>query len=238
MPDKRVPPIGASPPAPSLPLSLPLPVGQPCRRRSFRKRARFSLCPAEPTCQSVPNLPPTSLPVDSPTTAHSPATFSSPHLFRSRTPFTHFPSLTCALSRTLSPPLSLYDRSATAVEPAPRPLQRLVLPRRQLLRTPFGLPFPSLICPVHAHRSVSCAAGARCRRPEAPPHPRRSLSVPELALEVRNLPIPLFCHVSSQCPRNSSLEFIRAAVAHLVVFCALGCPRVGFAPMVKFARSP
>jgi hypothetical protein len=35
------------------------PVGQACRCRSSRTRARFSLCPADPTCQLVPNLPPT-----------------------------------------------------------------------------------------------------------------------------------------------------------------------------------
>jgi hypothetical protein len=77
------------------------------------------------------------------------------------------------------------------------------------------LPFPSLICPVHAHRSVSCAARARRRRPEAPPHPRRSLSVPEFGLEVSNLPMPLFRQVSPQCPSNSSPELIRAAVSPL-----------------------
>jgi hypothetical protein len=74
------------------------PVGQPCHRRSFRTRPRLSLCPTEPTCQSIPNLPPTSLAMDAPTTARSPATFSSLCLFRSRTPLAHFPPLTCALS--------------------------------------------------------------------------------------------------------------------------------------------
>jgi hypothetical protein len=75
------------------------------------------------------------------------------------------------------------------------------------------LPFPSLICPVHAHRSVSCAAGAHRRRPVAPPHPRYSPSVPEFALEVSNLPMPLFRQVSPQCPRNSSPELICTAVS-------------------------
>jgi hypothetical protein len=94
-------------------------VGQPCRRRSSRTRACFSLCPAEPTCQSVPNLPPTSLVVDAPTTARSPAMFSSPCLFRSRTSLDHFPvpPLACALSRTLSPPLSLCARDQVTSPP-------------------------------------------------------------------------------------------------------------------------
>jgi hypothetical protein len=93
------------------------PVGQPCRRRSSCTRARFSLCPAEPTYQSVPNLLPTSLAVDAPTTECSPATFSSPHLFRRRTLLAHFPPLTCTLNRTLLPPLSLCARDQVAPPP-------------------------------------------------------------------------------------------------------------------------
>jgi hypothetical protein len=75
------------------------------------------------------------------------------------------------------------------------------------------LPFPSLVCPVHAHGSTSCAAGARHRRPEAPPHPRRSPSALEFALEVRNLPVPLIRLLLPFCPCNSSPELIRAAVS-------------------------
>ena len=89
-------------------------VGQPYRRCSLRTRARFSLCPVEPICQSVPNLPPTSLVMDAPMTMRSPATFLSPRLFRSRMPLAHFPPLTCALSRTLSSPLSLCARNQVA----------------------------------------------------------------------------------------------------------------------------
>jgi hypothetical protein len=105
--------------APALAPLLPLSpsrclVGQPCRRCSLRTRARFSLCPAEPTCQSVPNLSPTSLVMDAPMTVRSPATFSSPRLFRSRMPLAHFPPLTCALNRTLSSPLSLFARNQVA----------------------------------------------------------------------------------------------------------------------------
>jgi hypothetical protein len=42
----------------------------------------------------------------------------------------------------------------------------------------------------------------RRRRPKAPPHPHRSPSVPKFALEVSNLPMPLFRQVSPQSPRN------------------------------------
>jgi hypothetical protein len=70
------------------------------------------------------------------------------------------------------------------------------------------LPFPSLVCLVRAHRGVSYAAGARRRRPEAPPHPLRSPSILEFALEVSNLSMPLFRQVSPQCPRNCSPELV------------------------------
>jgi hypothetical protein len=57
--DRRSPPVSLSRPRVlSLCPSRYL-VGQACRRRSSRTRARFSLCPADPTCQLVPNLPPT-----------------------------------------------------------------------------------------------------------------------------------------------------------------------------------
>jgi hypothetical protein len=55
----RSPPVSLSRP---LVLSLSpsrCPVGQASRRRSSRTRALFSLCPADPTCQPVLNLPPT-----------------------------------------------------------------------------------------------------------------------------------------------------------------------------------
>jgi hypothetical protein len=56
------------------------PVDQSCRHLFSRLRAR-SLCSAEPTCQPVPNLPPTSLAMDAPTTARSPATSARPRPF-------------------------------------------------------------------------------------------------------------------------------------------------------------
>jgi hypothetical protein len=54
-----------------------------CRCRFSRTRARsLSLCPADPTHQPVPNLPLTSLVVDAPTSARSPATSACPCPFR------------------------------------------------------------------------------------------------------------------------------------------------------------
>jgi hypothetical protein len=123
---------------PSRPLSLSLSrcsVGPIYRRRSSRTRAR-SLCPEDPTRQSVPNLLPMSLAVDVPTTARSPATFSSSRPFRSRTQLAYFPSLTCALSRTLSPPLLPCARDQTSSAATHR-------------RPPSVLRPPSSPLPVH-----------------------------------------------------------------------------------------
>jgi hypothetical protein len=73
--------------------------------------------------------------------------------------------------------------------------------------------FPSLCCPVHAHRSTSCAARARDRRPETSLPPYRSPGAPEFALVVSNFPMPLIRPLLSLCLGNSSLELIRAAVS-------------------------
>jgi hypothetical protein len=69
------------------------------------------------------------------------------------------------------------------------------------------------VCPLPPCCARSTLTGAilaqsepRHRRPEAPPHPRRSLSVPEFALEVSNLPMPLIRQVPHQSPRNCSPE--------------------------------
>jgi hypothetical protein len=172
--------------------------------------------------------------------------------FEPHAPLAHFPSLTCALSRTLSPPLSLCARDQIALPPLTvdhRPFYDRRRARAPYVASvsfaspsatwePSGLPFPSLVCPVHAHRSVSCAAGARHRRPEAPPHLRRSPSVPEFALEVSNLPMLLFPQVSPWCPHNCSPELVapprdlpHRGLRPLV-------PRAGSTPTVVFAVSP
>jgi hypothetical protein len=93
-------------------------VGQPYWCRSFRTCARFSLSilPSPPVSPS-----PTSRPHPSPWTRPRPRVLRPPpHVltpFEPRAPLTHFPLLTCALSRTLSPPLSLYASDQVASSP-------------------------------------------------------------------------------------------------------------------------
>jgi hypothetical protein len=73
-----------SAPTPAHPLSPSLsrcPVGQACRRSFSRPRARFPLCPADPTCQSSVTSRPRYPAVDAPTSARSPATSPRPHPF-------------------------------------------------------------------------------------------------------------------------------------------------------------
>jgi hypothetical protein len=102
-------------------------------------------------------------------------------------------------------------------------------------RRPLPVPWPPLrLCPVQRHGelrlTVSCSGhpsvcpslpccvwsaltGAflaqpepHRRRPKAPSHPPRSPNVPEFAVEVSILPMPLFHQVSSLRPRNCSAE--------------------------------
>jgi hypothetical protein len=54
--------------------------------------------------------------------------------------------------------------------------------------------------------AVLAQSEPRHRRPEAPPHPRRSPSVPEFALDVSNLLMPLIRQVPHQSPCNCSPE--------------------------------
>jgi hypothetical protein len=201
-------------------------VGQPCRRRSSRTRARFSLCPTEPNCQSVPNFPPTSLAVDAPTTARSPATFSSPCLFRSRTPLAHFPPLSCALSRTLSPPLSLCARDQVA--PSPLTEDRRPFCDRRRARAPsiaavssalpsatrdalwFALPLsdlPGLCSPERFLCSQSLSP--LTQGSTAPPLFSKR---PGVRTRGEKASHAFISPSIAQCPRNSSPELIRAAV--------------------------
>jgi hypothetical protein len=182
----------------------------------------------DPTRQSIPNLSPTSLIVDAPTTARSPATFSSSYPFTSRTLLAHFPSLICALSRTLSPPLLPCARDQTSsaaahlgppsvLRPTLSPLPVCCLGEFCLavsyLGHPLGLPFPSLFCPVRTHRSTSCTVEACHRRPETSLPTCRPPGTPEFALVVSNLPMPLIRLLLFLCLCNSSPELIRTAVS-------------------------
>jgi hypothetical protein len=72
-----------------------------------------------------------------------------------------------------------------------------------------------LVCPSPLWFARSALTGVflaqpepRHRQPEAPSQPRRSPSVPEFALEVNTLPMPLFRQVSPQSPHNCSLELV------------------------------
>jgi hypothetical protein len=195
-----------------------------------------------PTCPlslSVPRSPPvspspTSHPRPSPWTRPRPRVLRPPpHVlasFEPRAPLAYFPPLTCALSQTLSPPLSLCARNQEA--PPPLTEDRHPFCDRRRSRAPslaslssaspsatrdalrFAFSLPGLSGARSPERFLrSRSSGACRRRPEALPHPRRSSSAPEFALEVSNLPMPLFRQVSPPCPRTSSPELIRAVVS-------------------------
>jgi hypothetical protein len=68
------------------------------------------------------------------------------------------------------------------------------------------VPSPSCCAWSTLTRAVLAQSEPRRRRLEAPPHPRRSPSVPEFALEVSNLPMPLFRQVPHWSPRDCSPE--------------------------------
>jgi hypothetical protein len=106
--------------------------------------------------------------------------------------------------RTPSTPLEPVSRSPTSpcsFAPSvehPRPLSRPARASRQLRRhSPKSIARSTiavspLVCLVRAHRSLPRATRVRHPRPEASPCPRRRPSAPEFALEVSNLPMPLF----------------------------------------------
>jgi hypothetical protein len=148
-----------------------------------------------------------------------------PHVlapFEPHVPLAHLPLLTSTLNRTLSPSLSLCARDQRA-PPPPSVDCRPFCDRRRArapsvasvssalpsaTRDTLWLPFSSLVCPVHAHRSVSCAVGAPPPSARGSIAPRRSPSIPGFALEVSTLPMPLFSQVSPQSPRNCSPELV------------------------------
>jgi hypothetical protein len=106
------------PARPLSPLSLPLSSG-PALSVSFLSHARpFLSLSRRPQLSARPQTP-----------AHVPPPWTRPRLrdlqphshvlapFEPRASLTHFPLLTCALSRTLSPPLSLCARDQVAPPP-------------------------------------------------------------------------------------------------------------------------
>jgi hypothetical protein len=66
------------------------------------------------------------------------------------------------------------------------------------------VPSPSLLPRSMLTGEVLAQSEPRYHRPVASPHPRRSPSVLEFALEVSNLPMPLIRQVPHQSPRNCS----------------------------------
>jgi hypothetical protein len=105
-----------------------------------------------------------------------------------------------------------HRRLSSVLRPSwsPRPVCRL-----GKLRLAVSYSGHPLVCPSRLWFTRSALTGAflaqpepRRRRPEAPSHPRRSPNVPEFALKVTTLPMPLFRQVSPQSPRNFSPELV------------------------------
>jgi hypothetical protein len=100
---------------------------------------------------------------------------------------------------------------------------------------PSVCPLPPCCARSMHTRAVLAQSEPRRHRPEAPLHPHRSPSVPEFALEVSNLPMPLIRQVSHQSPHNCSPKlaappwnlFHRGlrSLAPPCQFCAHGCVR-------------
>jgi hypothetical protein len=162
-------------------------------RAPARADTRLSLCSADPTCQSVPNLKPTSLAMDVPTSACSPTTFSSPRHFRSRMLLAHFPSLTCALSQTLSSPLFPYARDQTSSVAAHRRTSSVLRPSSSpppvrclgefsLVVSYLGHPS---VCPFHLCFAQSALTGALLAQPEPAAVDPRLLCLPTVLQALR-----------------------------------------------------
>jgi hypothetical protein len=77
------------------------------------------------------------------------------------------------------------------------------------------VPSLSLLCPVRAHRSISCAARFCHHRPVESLRLRRCFTVPALLLEVSNLSVPLIWSSPLYSSRDCSPEQSSAAVSPL-----------------------
>jgi hypothetical protein len=106
-PDRWTPRVGASPHAPSLPISLSLLCGAGYRRRFFSHSLILSICPMDPTGQPIRNLPP----MPPPSTRPRPRVFRPPphalapleHVPRSPTSPAHLRPQPSTLALSLSP---------------------------------------------------------------------------------------------------------------------------------------
>jgi hypothetical protein len=139
------------------------------------------------------------------------------------------------LQTSLPPPPRCSHAKAppplTAVVPSPS-LRRRWSPAvpsldvRNLGHAPIPLSLPNFLCPRSP--AVLCAvAVVRHRRLGLPPCLRRHRGVPEVRLEVRNLPCPLPSFLLLPAALNSSLKLISAAVEPL---------RRGPPPLVPLSR--
>ena len=182
--------------------------------------------------------------MDAPTTARSPTTSEPPRPSRPP-PLSHLRPLPSSLALSLALP-ARAESSATARRRPPHvlwpPLRLCPVQCHGELRLVVSYSGHPSVCPLPPCCARSTLTGAvlaqlehRRRRPEAPPHPRRSPSVPEFALEVSNLPMPLIRQVPHQSPRNCSPElatpprnlFHRGlrSLEPPCRFCAHGCVR-------------
>jgi hypothetical protein len=192
---------------------------------SSRTRARFSLCPAVPTSQLVPNLSPTISPS---------WTCPRPRVLRPRprprAPFeprallAHLLSSICALCPALSPYLSLCPhepRTSATVHRRPPPVPWPPLRPRPVqchgeLRLAVSYSGHPSVCPLPLWSVRSTLTGVvlaqpelRHRRPVASLCLRRCPVPPTLALKVSNLPAPLLPCILHWLSRNCSPELPR-----------------------------
>jgi hypothetical protein len=221
VPNRRAPPVGANPSAPTPSLSR-CSVGPICQRRSFPPHPlSLSRCPH---LSAVPNLSPTISP---------PWTRPRPRVprprprarapFESRALLAHLPSLICALSQTPSSSLSLYPREQRA--PPPPAVGCCLFCSHHRARAPSFASVSSASLSA-ARDTLWCAlplSGSsgprsperflRSRSPVASLCLRRRPVTPALPLKVSNPPAPLIWSFLLCCSRDCSPKVSRAAIS-------------------------
>jgi hypothetical protein len=138
---------------------------------SSRTRARFSLCPAVPTSQLVPNLSPTISPswtCPRPCVLRPRPRPRAP--FEPRVVLTHLSSLICALCSTLSPSLSLCPRVQGT--PPPPAIDYCLFRGRRRARAPSSATVSSALLSsardtLRCALSLSTASGPRSPEPSS-----------------------------------------------------------------------
>jgi hypothetical protein len=205
VPNRRTPPVGSNPPAPSLPLSLSLLCGADLSVPFLFARAHLLSLPREPHPSAVPNLPPTSPPWKCP---HPRVLRPPPHALAPLEPAPRSPTspYSFAPSAEHSRPLSRPARATRQLcrrSPKPAAVPRSPLSPRHvrcvgefhITVSNSGHPLVRLL-PLWLARSAltgvfARAVGVRLRRPEGSPPPRRLPGAPGFALVVSNLPMHL-----------------------------------------------